>query len=52
MIAVITLAMTLQDVHLELAQYETRQIALGHITQHKVSMMGFFSMGFDIEDQQ
>ena len=52
MVADKTLATTLQDVRLELARYETRQLASGHIPQHKVSMMGFFSMGFDIEDQQ
>jgi len=48
----ITTATTLQDVRLELAQNETVQLASGHVPRHKVSMMGFFSMGFDIEDQQ
>lgn len=47
-----TLATTLQDVRLELARKETRELASGHTPRHKVSMMGFFSMGFDIEDQQ
>jgi hypothetical protein len=52
MIADKTIATTLQDVRLELARYESRQLASGHIPRHKVTMMGFFSMGFDIEDQQ
>ena len=52
MIADITIATTLQDVRLELARYETRQLASGHIPRHKVSLMGFFSTTFDIEDQQ
>jgi hypothetical protein len=52
MIADITIATTLQDVRLELARFETCQLASGHIPRHKVSMMGFFSTGFDIEDQQ
>ena len=45
-------ATTMQDVRLELAQEETRQLASGHVNRHKVTMTGFFSMGFDIEDQQ
>ena len=45
-------ATTFQDVHLELARNETLQLAAGHVPRHKVSMMAFFSMGFDIEDQQ
>jgi hypothetical protein len=48
----IMIATSLQDVRLEIARQETRQLASGHIPQHKVSMMGFFSMAFDIEDQQ
>jgi hypothetical protein len=48
----ITTATTLQNVCLELAQNETVQLASGHVPRHKVSMMGFFSMGFDIKDQQ
>ena len=43
---------TLQDVHIALARDEALQLASGCIHRHKVSMMGFFSMGFDIEDQQ
>ena len=45
-------ATTLQDVRLELTQTETLQLASGGAPQHKVTMMGFFSMGFDIEDCQ
>lgn len=45
-------ATTLQDVHLDLARNETLQLAAGYVPRHKVSMMAFFSMGFDIEDQQ
>ena len=45
-------ATTLQDTCLELTQTETVQIASGHAPRHKVTMMGFFSMGFDIEDYQ
>jgi len=52
MIADISIATTLQDVRLELARNESRQLASGHIPRHKVSLVGFFSMGFDIEDQQ
>jgi hypothetical protein len=48
----ITIATTLQDVRLELARKETSQLASGYIPRHKVSMVGFFTMGFDIEDQQ
>ena len=51
-IANLPTATTLQDVRLELARKETLQLAAGYVPQHKVSMMGFFSMGFDIEDQQ
>ena len=47
-----TIATTLQDVHLELARYEPHQLELGQMPRHKITMMGFFSMGFDIEDQQ
>ena len=42
----------MQDVRLELAWDEALQLASGHINRHKVTMTGFFSMGFDIEDQQ
>jgi hypothetical protein len=52
MISDLTLATTLQDVRLELARNESLQLVSGHIPQHKVSITGFFSMGFDIEDQQ
>ncbi|KDR65963.1 hypothetical protein GALMADRAFT_232763 [Galerina marginata CBS 339.88] len=45
-------ATMLHDVRLELAQNKTLQLAAGYIPPHKVSMMGFFTMGFDIEDQQ
>jgi len=45
-------ATTLQDVRLELTWAETLQLASGQVPQHKVTMMGFFSMGFDIEDYQ
>ena len=45
-------ATTLQHIRLELTQTETLQIASGHAPRHKVTMMGFFSMGFDIEDYQ
>ena len=43
---------TFQDVRLELAQEEGLQLASGHAPQHEVTMMGYFSMGFNIEDQQ
>ncbi|KIJ90500.1 hypothetical protein K443DRAFT_116509 [Laccaria amethystina LaAM-08-1] len=43
---------TLQDVRLELIREESAKLASGCTPRHKVSMMGFFSMGFDIEDQQ
>lgn len=43
---------TLQDARLELAREENIQLASGHAPRHKVSVMGFFSMGFDIEDRQ
>lgn len=46
------LATTLQDVRLELTRRETLQLASGQVPRHKVTMMGYFSMGFDIEDQQ
>jgi len=52
MITDLTVATTLQDVRLELARNETLQLASGHIPQHNVSITSFFSMGFDIEDQQ
>ena len=42
----------MQDVRLELAQEETLQHASGQLQRHKVTMTGFFSMGFDIEDRQ
>ena len=42
----------MQDVRLDLAQNETLQLVAGYTPRHKVSMMAFFSMGFDIEDQQ
>ena len=45
-------ATTLQDVRLELTWAETLQLASGQVPWHKVTMMGFFSMGFDIEDYQ
>ena len=45
-------ATTLQDVCLDLARNETLQLAAGYTPRHKVSMTAFFSMGFDIEDQQ
>ena len=45
-------ATTLQDVHLDLARNENLQLAAGRAPRHKVSMTAFFSMGFDIEDQQ
>ena len=45
-------ATTLQDVRLELTRTETLQLASGRPPRHKVTMMGFFSMGFDIEDYQ
>ena len=45
-------ATTLQDVHLELTRTETLQLASGQAPRNKVMMMGFFSMGFDIEDYQ
>ena len=45
-------ATTLQDVRLELTRTETLQLASGQAPRHKVTMMGFFSMGFDIEDYQ
>jgi hypothetical protein len=43
---------TLQDARLELAREETIRLASGCAPRHKVSVIGFFSMGFDIEDQQ
>lgn len=46
------LATTLQDARLELAREENAQLALGRAPRHKVSMIGFFSTGFDIEEQQ
>jgi hypothetical protein len=52
MIADLTTATTLQDVRLELARNETLHFASGHVPRHKVTMTSFFSMGFDIEDQQ
>ena len=52
MITNLKTATTLHDVRLELARNETLQLASGCVPQHKVSMTGFFSMGFDIEDQQ
>ncbi|KDR76587.1 hypothetical protein GALMADRAFT_67342 [Galerina marginata CBS 339.88] len=45
-------ATTLQDARLELARQENSQLASGRAPRHKVTLMGFFSMGFDIEDQQ
>lgn len=45
-------ATTLQDVRLELTRTETLQLASGRVPRHKVTMMGFFAMGFDIEDYQ
>ena len=45
-------ATTMQDVRLELAREEGLQLASGQINRHKVTMMGFFTMGFDIEDRQ
>ena len=45
-------ATTMQDVRLELAWEEALQLASGHLHRHKVTMTGFFSMGFDIEDRQ
>ena len=45
-------ATTMQDVRLELAREEAQQLASGHLQRHKVTMTGFFSMAFDIEDQQ
>ena len=45
-------ATTLQDVRLNLTRNETLQLAAGHAPRHKVSMTAFFTMGFDIEDQQ
>lgn len=42
----------MQDVRLELAREEAQQLASGHLQRHKVTMTGFFSMAFDIEDQQ
>jgi hypothetical protein len=45
-------ATTLQDVRLELMQEESVKLVSGHTPRHKVSMMGFFSMGFNIEEQQ
>ena len=46
------LATTLQDARLELAREENAQLALGRAPRHKVSMIGFFSTGFDIKEQQ
>ncbi|KAF8157396.1 hypothetical protein BJ912DRAFT_1026998 [Pholiota molesta] len=43
---------TLNDVRLELAKEEGFRIASGHTPQHEVTMLGFFNIGFDIEDQQ
>lgn len=43
---------TLQDMRLQLTQKETLELASGRKPKHKVTMMGYFSMGFDIEDQQ
>ena len=45
-------ATTLQDIRLEMTRQETLLLASGRVPRHKVTMMGFFSMGFDIEDQQ
>ena len=45
-------ATTLQDIRLEMTWQETLLLASGRVPQHKVTMMGSFSMGFDIEDQQ
>ena len=44
--------LTLQDVHLKLVWNEMQQLAAGCAPCHKVTLMGFFGMGFDIEDQQ
>ena len=43
---------TLQDMWLQLTQKETLELMSGRKPKHKVTMMGYFSMGFDIEDQQ
>ncbi|EDR11734.1 uncharacterized protein LACBIDRAFT_324497 [Laccaria bicolor S238N-H82] len=43
---------TLQDMRLQLTQKEMLELASGRKPKHKVTMMGYFSMGFDIEDQQ
>ncbi|KAF8333820.1 hypothetical protein F5887DRAFT_892938 [Amanita rubescens] len=44
---------TIQDVRLEIAREEGRRIAAGEVPRHvKVTTIGFFNMGFDIEDQQ
>ena len=45
-------ATTLQDVRLELMREESAKLASGCTPRHKVFMMGFFSKGFDIEEQQ
>ena len=36
----------------KLAWDENLQLASGHVQRHKVTLMGFFSMAFDIEDWQ
>ncbi|EDR06772.1 uncharacterized protein LACBIDRAFT_299636 [Laccaria bicolor S238N-H82] len=43
---------TLQDVRLTLTRKETLELVSGRKPKHKVTLMGYFSMGFDIEDQQ
>jgi len=39
-------------VQLQFTKKETLDLASGCKPKHKVGMMGYFSMGFDIEDQQ
>ncbi|KAF8335185.1 hypothetical protein F5887DRAFT_892104 [Amanita rubescens] len=43
---------TIQDVCLKIARDEGLRIAAGEVPRHKVTTIGFFNMGFDIEDQQ
>ena len=43
---------TIQDVRLELAWEEGHRIAAGEVPRHKVTTIGFFTMGFDIKEQQ
>ena len=42
----------LQDVRLLLAKEESKQVALGRLPRHKISLSMFLLIGFDLEDSQ